>query len=462
MLAGLLVYVAIQLLIGVLVSRRIRSEDDYLVAGRRLGPLLAGISIFATWFGAESCVGAAGAVYRDGVNRHSVEPFAYGLCLVLMGLFFAAAFWRSGIITLADLFQRRYGNAVERVAAVLLIPTSVLWAAAQIRAFGHVLAVASDGWLGDGAGIAAAALVVMLYTGFGGLLADVVTDVLQGGLLVIGLLVLLVAVTQQAGGVDAVLQQLPERVHLLGGEQPGWLATAEAWAIPLIGSLVAQEAISRSLAARSPTIARRAAVLGGLGYLLVGLIPVTLGIVGPSLVPDLADGEQLLPTLANLHLHPVLFVAFAGALISAILSTVDSALLVAAGVLSRNVILAGGRAAGDRTRLRLARLSVLACGVAAWLCAQLGEGVAALVEEASAFGSAGIFVIVALGLFTRLGGAVAANASLLAGVAAWLLGHWLLPAVTGLELPYPYLLSLAAAVLGFGAGLAWERTRRTP
>ena len=56
------------MLIGVVVSRRIRTETDYLLAGRQLGPPLATFSIFATWFGAETCVGAAGAVYDGAVG----------------------------------------------------------------------------------------------------------------------------------------------------------------------------------------------------------------------------------------------------------------------------------------------------------------------------------------------------------------------------------------------------------
>ncbi len=457
MLLALLGYVLLQMLIGVWVSRRIRSESDYLLAGRSLSPLLAEVSIFATWFGAESCVGAAGAVYHDGLNRLSVEPFAYGLCLLLMGLVYAAAFWRSGITTLADLFRQRFGPSVEKVAAVLLIPTSVLWAGAQIRAFGHVVEIAGGDLIGAELGVLLAASVVIAYTAVGGLLADVVSDLVQGLVLVLGLVGLLLAVLW-APGADAAVAALPERLALSGGEQPGLLATVEAWAIPVVGSVVAQEAISRSLAARSAGVARRAALWGGAIYLLVGLVPVTIGLLGPSLLPGLEDGEKLLPALAEQHLPRWLFVLFAGALVSAILSTVDSALMVAAAVLSRNVLLAG-REVGARTRLRSSRLCVLACGLLAYACAHFGGGVGALVEEASAFGSAGIVVVVTLGLFGGRGRALAANAALLAGMAAWLFGRWLLP-WAGCEVAYPYLLSLLAAVAGLGLGLAWERRLR--
>ena len=143
-LVGVAIYVAAQFALGMWVSRKIATEDDYFVAGRRLGMGLSTFSIFATWFGAETCVGAAGAIYADGLSRTSVEPFAYGVCLLIMGVVFAAPFWRAKVTTIADLFRNRFSPSVERFAALLLIPTSVLWAAAQIHAFGEVLSEASQ------------------------------------------------------------------------------------------------------------------------------------------------------------------------------------------------------------------------------------------------------------------------------------------------------------------------------
>src|SRR3569623_2572004 len=138
-LASILIYTALQLLVIFLAARRPKSEADYLLAGRQLGPWLSTFSVFATWFGAEHCVGAAGEAYKGGWAAVMADPFGCTLGLVLTGLFFAAALWRSGIVTLADLFRNRYGAGVERLAALIMIPGSLMWAAAQIRAFGQVL-----------------------------------------------------------------------------------------------------------------------------------------------------------------------------------------------------------------------------------------------------------------------------------------------------------------------------------
>src|SRR5690606_7884348 len=136
-LPGIALYIVAQLLVGAWVARRIRTEDDYLVAGRRLGYPLAIFTIFATWFGAETCIGAAGAIYSDGLAGGSADPFGYAVCLLLMGAVFAVPLWKRRLTTLADLFRQRFSIGVERLAVLLMVPTSLLWAAAQIRAFGQ-------------------------------------------------------------------------------------------------------------------------------------------------------------------------------------------------------------------------------------------------------------------------------------------------------------------------------------
>src|SRR5689334_13659674 len=97
LLVALIAYVLVQLAIGVIVSRRIRNEHDYLLAGRSLGPVLATASIFATWFGAETCVGAAAEVYSGGLRLSLSDPFGYATCLLVFGLFLVVPLYKRGL-----------------------------------------------------------------------------------------------------------------------------------------------------------------------------------------------------------------------------------------------------------------------------------------------------------------------------------------------------------------------------
>jgi Na+/proline symporter len=390
----------------------------------------------------------------------SAEPFGYGLCLVLMGLVFAVPLWRRRLTTLADLFRQRYSPGVERMAALILIPSSVLWAAAQVRAFGTVLATTAPG-LDVSTGIAVAAGFAILYTAFGGLLADAMTDLVQGVLLIVGLLVVGGAVVAAVGGpgrIPAALEaaRLARQAALAAAPPPApsWLAIAEAWAVPVFGSVIATELVARVIAARSPVIARRASLTAGALYVTMGMIPVFVGLLGAALVPalgvTLTDAEQLVPALAERLLSPIGFALFAGGLISAILSTVDSTLLVASGLLSHNLLVPLLGVRDERHKLQLARLGVLAFGALACGLALRAEGVFALVEQASAFGSAGILVCVGFALFGRWGGPRTAYATLGIGVVAYLGGQQ--AGVTA-----PFLLSLGAALLAYLVGGALER-----
>jgi Na+/proline symporter len=448
LLAALIAYVGLQLGLGLVVSRRVVTESDYLLAGRRLGPVLVTFSMFATWFGAETCIGAAGAVYALGLDGATADPFGYAGCLLLLGAVFAVPLWRQGLTTLGDLFAVRFGRRVERLAVLLMAPTSVLWAAAQIRAFGQVIATSSSVELE--LALALSAAVVVVYTAAGGLLADAVTDVIQGGLLALGLVVLAVAVLWSD---EASVAGLVETARTFEPVERSLLERAEAWAIPLFGSLLAQEQVARVLAARSGGVARGSAFAASGLYLAVGVVPIGLALVGVRVLPGLEDPEQVLPRLALEHFPPWFYVVFAGALISAILSTVDSALLAAGSLVAHNLIAPLRPGISDRAKLRLARGAVVVFGVVAYGLAREADGVYALIESASAFASAGVLVSASFGLFTRFGGPASAGASLVAGAVVWT------TAEHGELVAAPYLASLAAAVTAYVAVAVFERGR---
>lgn len=440
-----LLYMLLQLALGVWISRRIRTESDYLIAGRSLGYTLATFSIFATWFGAETVIGSAGNAYANGVSLGNAEPFGYGLCLILMGLVFAVPLWRRRLTTLADLFRMRYSVSVERVAAIILVPSSILWAAAQVRAFGQIISSASAGWNVEYA-IGIAAVFTILYTMFGGLLVDAVTDVIQGAVLIVGLLILFVAVTINFGGLDAVVSHVTTSgaVTALPVQRGSWLSIAEEWAIPIFGSVVATELVTRVIATRSELVAQRTPLIAGAFYLGIGLIPLTAGLLGSALGIQLADPEQIVPVLARELLPTILYAVFAGAIISAILSTVDSTLLTASGLLSHNLIVPLARIENERSKILIARGGVLAFGLIAYALALTADGVFALVEQASALGSAGSLVAVCFGLFTRFGGPPAALAALLSGLFVYVGG-------AALGWSYPFLTSLIASLSAYVA-----------
>jgi len=450
---SILAYVVLQFAIGLWVARRIKTTTDFLIAGRTLGLGLVSFSVFATFFGAEAIVGTSGAVYEEGLTGGRIDPFGYSVAIIIVGAIFAVPLWRRGIITFADFFRQRYSPAVEKLVVLVLLPGSMFWAAAQVRAFGQVVSATSG--LDISMSIAVSVVLVITYSVLGGLLADTWTDLIQGLAIVVGLLVLMAAVVGEVGGVTGALAAVePDRMQALTLGEEGWLGLLESFAIPICGTVVAVEIISRVLGARSAQVAAYGSMLGGLMYLVVGVIPVFLGLIGPQLLPQVDDPEQIVPRLAELHLPILLYVMFAGAVISAILSTVDSVLLASSGHISHNIIERMLPSLDDRGRLLLNRAVLALLGVFAFAMAISAERVKDLVETASAAGSAGVFVVTVFGLFTRFGGSEAAFATILVGALSWL--------VFGLfELETPYIAALALAFVTYVSIAALTSRRET-
>lgn len=455
-LFGMIGYVLLQFAIGVWVSRRVKNETDYILAGRSLGPTLVAFSVFATWFGAEAIVATSGEVYDKGLSGALVDPLAYGLAVIAAGALYAAFLWRQGVSTFADAFRARFSPAVEKLVVIVLLPGSVFWAAAQIRAFGQVLASGSG--MSLPIAITVAAFLVASYSAVGGLLADAVTDVLQGFAVISGLIVLTIAVAYASGGVTTVLSHVePERLRVLTATDEAPLQRIEQIAVAFFGSFVAIELISRFLGARSATVAAWGTILGGTMYIVIGALPVFLGLAAqtlvqtdPAIAAKLTDSERTVSVLSEHFLPSWHYVIFGGALISAILSVVHSALHASGAQVSHNIVVRVVPTMGGREKLIAARISVVVLTAIAFVLALTSERIKELVEIASAFGSAGVFVSAAFGLFTRIGGPLSAALSICLGTIVWALGHFVFAWAT------PYLIAIACSGVAYLAASLWQ------
>ena len=119
----LLLYLLVQLLIGYVISLKIESDQDYYLAGRHLGLKVAALSIFATWFGAETCMGSAGSIFENGLSGGRADPFGYAICLGLMAFLLASQLRKLNLVTLGDLFRLRLSKGLEKMVVLILILT---------------------------------------------------------------------------------------------------------------------------------------------------------------------------------------------------------------------------------------------------------------------------------------------------------------------------------------------------
>lgn len=419
--SGVAIYIAIMAGVGVYASRRTHSAAEFMLAGRSLSLGLCATTIVATWVGGGLILGGSGAAYDDGMLGVIADPFGATLCLLLTGLFFARIFRRLKFFSFIEFVEQRFGRAATLITSLGALASSIFWVSGMLVGFGLIFESLTGTPLVYG--IVGGALVVVGYTSVGGMLAVALTDFVQVVIIAAGVIVLFVVVLIDAGGPATVLSQVPaETWRFIPSEHTGerWLNYLRAWFIFGLADLASQSLLQRAMSAKSERVAQNAFYVAGFGYLAFAMFPVMLGIVGSITMPGLSDSESLLPTMAIEHLHPVFVAVFVGALLAAIMSSCDSALLAAATVISTNLLPFVRRSPSESLRLGVARWAIPACGFIGVLGALNARVVFDTVLDANMLMLAAVIVPFILGIWWKKANRAGAVAAMSAGIVAWL------------------------------------------
>jgi len=420
-------YMLLMLGIGYWACRKIRDTRDYIVAGGRMGWALSIGTIFATWFGAETCMGSSGTAFQKGILGVIADPFGAGLCLILAGLFFAEYFRKLNITTIIDFFQMRYGRRAAFGLSIVYLPVYLGWIGAQLLAFGYILHSLTG--LPLVPSVVVSTIVVVIYTYCGGMWADAMTDLVQGLFLMLGLLILYPTLLHDIGGFANAKAKIPADFFRFypGDFAPlSWLNYLQAWIIVGLGSLPAQDLFQRIMSARTATISKWSAVIAGFLYVAVGLLPVFLGIVGRIAIPE-SSGEKILIELALKYLSPPLIAVMIGALLSAIMSSADSALLAPASIIGHNLVPLLRPGASETLQLNWCKWSVpLLCGCSLVLALYF-QNIYRLCQEAWGVLLTGVAAPMIFGVYWAKANMAGALAGAVAGVISWLISKLFLP-----------------------------------
>jgi len=448
LLTSIIIYLIITILIGYWASRKVKTAGDFMLAGRSLPILLSASALFATWFGSETVFGASAEFLEGGLYAVIEDPFGAALCLVLFGAFFARKLYNMKLLTLGDYFKARFGKKTELVASVFLAPPYLGYIAAQLVAMGLILNVVAGMELWHG--VVISAVVVTFYTFIGGMWAISVTDFVQSIIIVVGLVVLAAVLAAKAGGVTAVIREVPPQnlrffPSFSGKEIVGWLA---AWSVLGLGSLPSQDVFQRAMSSGSVSTAVKSCYIAAILYLTVAMLPLFISLCARQLYADqLGDAQLALPAMVIEHTGIVVQILFFGSLLSAIMSTTSSAMLAPAAIIAENFIRpVSGRPYTDRQMLTLTRMCLIVFSAAATVMACLRSNIYELVGESSVVSLVSLFIPLAMGLYWRRANAAGAVVSMVAGAASWLAFQYIESGVPAL-VPAT-LVSLAGMVIG--------------
>jgi Na+/proline symporter len=448
-------YGLLMVVIGAWASRRTRDTEDFFLGGRRLGPWLAALSQGATQSSAWTLVGVSGAAYAWGLSAawiwvSVVAGYAVNWLLVAPQLRRLSA--RDGSVTLVQWLAGRAETplavAARRSASVIIVTSFLFYVAAQFQAAGSAFSLVLGldlGWC-----IVVGAALIVGYTLVGGFWAASVTDFVQGALMLIVSIVLPAAALAAAGGIGPLVSAVAATTA--GGA--GWLggregAAALAFVAGTMGIGLAApgqpHVVNHFMAARDDGAIRRggAIAIGWIALVLAGMLVV--GWSGRLLAVPPGRAEEVLYAAAASWLPAVLGGFVTVAVMSAIMSTVDSQLLTATSSVS--VDWRGGR---RRSPLRAPRVTLL-------LFSALGAGIALLAPATvysrvlfawNALGAA-FGPLVLLRVLGRSTGPATLLASMWTGFLLTVL-FYLLPDSEGdlLERVLPFVAALAVGALG--------------
>lgn len=353
-LATLVVYNAILIGVGLWARGRNKGVEDFFLAGRGLGPWVAAISASASSSSAWTLLGVSGAAYAWGLPALWLFPATVGGFL-LNWLWIAPRLQRlarkedaitlSAVIAPANIGVMR--QTILRVAACIIVFCFVFYIASQFeaagKAFESVFGLSKQTSIFVGAGI------VLVYTLLGGFWAVSVTDSIQGGLMVIAAIVLPAAALVAVGGLGPMTAGLDAIGN--SGSPLGSSALASVSGIFFVLGLFGiglgypgqPHVVNRFMALKDEPSLRQGRVIALAWAVLVYGGMLLLGLCTRVLFADLGDSEQVLFKAAGELLPPVVAGVMLAAVLSAIMSTADSQLLVAASAISYDWNLASSK-----------------------------------------------------------------------------------------------------------------------
>lgn len=458
LLLSIIAYLVLTILVGVWASRRVKTSDDYMLAGRSLPLLLSSSAMFATWFGSETVFGASSEFLKGGLYAVIEDPFGASLCLVLFGMFYVRRLYNMNLLTLGDFFKVKYGKTTELVASIFLAPPYVGYIAAQLVAMGLILNVVTG--IAVWEGVVISAVVVTVYTYIGGMWAITITDFIQTVIIIAGLLIVAVILAVKAGGVGTVIAEMPEKSFqfLPALEVKEIAAYVAAWCVLGLGSIPSQDVFQRSMSSNSVRTAVRSCYLAAILYMTIAMLPLFISLCTRHLYPDQVNGDtQLaLPRMVLMHTTLPVQIMFFGSLLSAIMSTTSSAILAPAAIFSENVVkpLARHRYS-DRQLLILTRLSVLIFSVVATIMACMRSNIYELVGESSILSLVSLFAPLTFGLYWKRTSRGGALAGMVLGMLTWIIFEFC-------ETSWPSLIpaTVVSVLSVVGGSLLWPKNEK--
>lgn len=354
-----LLYAAGMLVLGWMGMKRAKSSEEYLVAGRRLGPTMYMGTMAATVLGGASTIGTVRLGYVYGISGLWICA-AMGCGIIVLNLFLAKHLLKLKIMTVNQLFERRYNSTTKRVSAIIMFSYALMLCVVSFISIGSIAQVFLG--LSPWAAIALGGGIVVIYSAIGGMWSLTLTDMVQFFIKTAGMMLVLLPICYaKSGGWEALHANLPASAFNIG--TIGWEKITTFFVIYFFGIIMGQDIWQRMFTAKSDRVAKVAGTAAGLYCLLYGAVGATIGMCAHVLLPNISDVNNTFAIVVQTFLPPGVRGLVIAAALSAMMSTASAGLLAASTTLSEDLLAKNRFNSLSWTRLFTLLVGLIAGGI---------------------------------------------------------------------------------------------------
>ena len=438
-------------------SGEVNFMEEYFIGSRNMGGFVLAMTIIATYIGASSFIGGPGVAYKLGLGWVLLAciqtPTAF-LTLGILGKRLAIISRKIGGLTITDLLRARYKNDIvvilgSVIMLVFFIGTVVANFVGGARLFESVTGLPYI------VGLIIFSFVIITYTTIGGFRAVALTDAIQGGVMLIASGILFVTLLKTGGGMENIMRTIEHtNPALLTPDSGGAIAKPfilSFWMLVGVAILGLPATSVRCMGFIDSKSMHNAMIIGTSVVGILMLIMHLIGVMGVAILPGITIGDKIIPTLAISKLHPILAGVFIGGPLAAIMSTVDSFLILSSATIVKDLYINYiNPNPGDRKIKKLSLFTSLFIGIIVFLLSLDPPDLLVWINLFALAGQeAAFFCPIIMGLYWKRANALGAISSMIFGVASYIYFSVFKITFSGLHQIVPVIImSLIVFILG--------------
>lgn len=426
----LVLYLGIMAFIGWYAGRKTNSIGDFFVLSGKAGVLVSGIAYFSTQFSMGTFLGTPGTIYGVGYAGMAISVPGAVFCMILPALLIGRKLitlgHKYGFLTMADYLTDRYHSKnMSGVLGVMMLFFLVPMMGAQIIGAGVIVHVFTG--LPEWVGVVGMGIIVILYCMSGGMKGAMMTDVIQGSLMIATAVVTFIVSVVMGGGfsnINHTLQSMNEAYLTFPGANgympwTYYVSNIVLWSFFTMGQ---PHLFTKFFAMKDHKTMFKAILLGTAGMFFSATLIEWAGVNGIASIQNIEKADQIIPMILQRGLNPFLASIFIAGIVAAGMSTIDGILVTTTGAVTRDIyqkII--NKDATDENVMKLSKVVTVIIGIIV-ICFGVFQPGSIFEINLFAFSGMAIFVVpILFGIYWKKATAKGAIASVIVGIISLLL-----------------------------------------